>query len=406
MSWIDKIENDLVITTGDGEQYRPLWVRASYDKEYNIAMFDFPKLKGTLVRRNEPMGRKFTLEIHFTGDDHLEKMEAFSTSADNKKPWKLEHPYYDLIYVQPLSINVNNVDHNVSKITIPVMETILEDFPKINTSPVDTIAVKKELLDETFSQAMTAEIQPVDITDMKESNSINFNLAIPVFQIPDEFAKYTDLFNKANSAFNNATQAPLAAMRALNSFISYPAMLSQNVKSRIALLTDQFETLRSNIDGITGISAKQLYQNSAGSVISSIALAASTPSTGDYKSSVETVDVMESLLEVYNTFAADLDLLQGENGGNPDSYIPDPSCLIELNTLVSLTVSSLFGIALNAKKERSIITEYDTNIIVLTHRLYGLDPLDKNIEELMDNNNIGLKSILMIPKNTKILYYI
>lgn len=406
MSWIDKIQNDLIITTGDGVQYKPSWLNASYDKEYNVTQFNFPRLKGTLVRRNEPMGRKLTLEIYFTGADHLDTASDFSTSADDKRVWKLEHPYYGILYVQPLSINVNNSDHNVSKITIPVMETILEDSPKVTLAPVETIAVKKILLDETMTQSLTAEIQPVDVTAMANNNRKMFNIAIPVFKIPEEFAEYTDLFNKANAAVNKATQFPLEAMRTLTTLISYPAKLSQSVKSRVQLLIDQFNTLRSTVEGITGVSGKQVYQNTAGSIISTIALAASTPSPGDYRSSIETVDTMDSLLDSYNAFIADLDLLQGDNGGSPDSYIPDPSAIIDLSALVSITVSSLFSIALAAKKERSIITEYDTNWIVLTHRLYSLDPTDDNLSELMDNNNVGLNELLLVKKGRKVIYYI
>lgn len=408
MSWIDKIQNDLIITLGDGAIFRPSWLNASYEKEYNVTQFDFPKLKGTLVRRLEPMGRKLTLEIYFTGEDHLDTADQFSTSADDKRVWKLEHPYYGLLYVQPLSINVNNTAHNVSKITIPVMETILEDNPKIVFAPVETIALKQLLLEETFAQGVIAEVLPSDVTEMLENNRKMFDLAFPSFKIPEEITKYVDLFNKANAAINKATQFPLEAMRTLGTLISYPAKLAQNVKSRIKMLKDQFATLRATVEGITGggVSSKQIYQLTAGNLIASIALAASIPVPEDYKSSTETLEVMDSVLEAYNEFITDLDLLQGDTGGSPDSYIPDPAALTELSALVSITVSSLFSIALAAKKERSIIVEADTNWIVLTHRLYGLDPTDDNLVELMNNNNVGLNEVLLVKKGRKVTYYI
>lgn len=406
MSWIDKIENQLIITTGDGEQYTPAWLNATFQKDYNIAEFTFPNLPGTLVRRNKPMGRKYQLEIYFTGDDHLDTVDAFSRSADDERPWKLEHPYYGLLIVQPVSIAVDNSSHNVSRVTIPVIETITEDNPKVEPAPVETIAIKKELLDETFAQGVLAEVKPADITDIKEKQKRNFHLAIPVFKIPGALAEFTDLFNKANAAVNKAIAFPLAAMRTLNTLISYPAKLAQSVKSRINLLKEQFNTLRSNVEGILGVASKQIYQNNAGTVISSIALAMSTPSPGDYKSSTEVLETMDTLTSVYNTFMEDLDRMQSENGGSPDSFVADPGAIIALNELVNLTVSSLFAIALSAKKERSIILEADSNIILLTHRLYGLDRADANIEELMNNNNIGLSSLLLIKKGTKITYYI
>lgn len=406
MSWLQKIENDLIITTGDGEQYTPSWLNASFQKDYNIAEFNFPNLSGTLVRRNKPMGRKYQLELYFTGADHLDTVADFSRSADDERPWRLEHPLYGLLIVQPISISVDNSAHNVSRVTIPVIETITEENPKIQTAPVETIAVKKELLDETFAGGVLAEVQPADITDVKEKSARNFNLAVPVFKIPGDLAAFIDIVNKANSAVNNAIAFATAAMRAVNTMISYPARLKQSVKSRVNLLRDQFETLRNNVEGLTGVASKQIYQNQAGTAISSIALAMVLPSDGDYKSSTEALDTIDTLTEVYNTYMADLDFLQSDNGGNPNSFIPDAGGIIALNELVNLTISNLFMVALGAKKERSIILGEDTNIVLLTHRLYSLDPSDANMQELMDTNNIGLSTLLMIKKGTKITYFV
>lgn len=406
MSWIDKIENDLIITTGDGEQFTPSWLNASFQKDYNIAEFNFPNLPGTLVRKSKPMGRRYQLELYFTGPDHLDTVNDFSRSADDERPWKLEHPYYGLLIVQPVSIAVDNSNHNVSRVTIPVIETITEEDPKIKLAPIETIAVKKELLDELFAGGVLAEVKPADITQIKLDSARNFNLAVPVFKLPAALAEFIDIVNKANAAVNNALAFATAAMRSVNTMISYPARLTQSVKSRVNLLKDQFDTLRSNVEGIVGVASKQIYQNSAGTTVSSIALAMSLPSPGDYKSSTEALDTMDTLLDVYNTFMEDMDRLQSDNGGSPESFIPDAGAIIALNEIVNLTISSLFTIALGAKKERSLIVEEDTDIINLTHRLYSLDPSDANMQELMDTNSLGLTNLLLIKKGTKIIYFI
>ena len=105
MSWIDKLANDLIITTGDGRPYYPLWKKPSKSIAFNYSEFTFPNLSGSLVDRGTPMGRRFPLEIYFVGENNIEDSSDFESSANDKRPWRIEHPYYGLIFVQPTEIN-------------------------------------------------------------------------------------------------------------------------------------------------------------------------------------------------------------------------------------------------------------------------------------------------------------
>lgn len=406
MTWIDKIKNQLIITTGDGKQYSPSWLNAKKGIEYNIAEFDFPEQEGTLVKRGMQKGRKFPLELYFQGEDHLETSLAFEISAKDKRPWTLEHPFYDRLIVQPVALDFDNTALNVSKISGTVIETIVEDNPRTTSDPVDVIKTQKAALDTTLEQALTAPVEPVNITSMLDTNKKVFNLSVPIIKIPEEVADFMNLFNQANSFITTATASPLLAMRAAIAVITAPAKFAATVKSRMNVLTDTFNNLRATVEGMTSVVSKQIYQNSAGSTVSSMLLTAATPLAGDYTNSTSVLRVADQLTEIYDQYLEDLDLLQTDNGGNITSFIPDAQGLIGLNTLFNATIASLFKIALNSKTERSIITEKDTNIILLTHRFYGLDPFDNNMNEMIENNNLGLNDLILIKKGTKIIYYL
>ena len=73
--------------------------------------------------------------------------------------------------------------------------------------------------------------------------------------------------------------------------------------------------------------------------------------------------------------------------------------------MINFTLSNLFIIALNAKQERSIVLEEDSNLINLAHRFYSLDLDDENIDELILNNDIGISEHLKV-ENTDILIII
>lgn len=406
MSWIDKLSNDLTIKTGDKLTYKPLWMRPSKTTEYNYAEFKFPNLSGSLVVRGMPIGRRFPLEIYFVGENHLDVASEFEISSSDKRAWEVEHPYYGLITVQPISISFDNTGDNVSKITIQVIETIVEGLPKVKEDPLQSILLQKIQLDELTERDIIAPIQADDINTLDDINTKSFNFTVPIIKLPEQLTKLVNAFNKAKSLIATATASAQLAMRAATSVLNYPAQLKAGITDRLASLQGTFDNLKNTAIGMTGVASKQIFQSQSISVLSSMCVVSVTPEDLDYTNSMRVMEISDSILNNYNEFMRTLDTLQSENGGNPNSYIPSVDTVIAFSNMVNFTLANLQTIALNSRTERTIITEKDTNIILLAHRFYGLDPSDKNINELFANNNWGLNQILEIPKNTKVTYYI
>lgn len=406
MSWLEKVQSDLVITTGDGKEYRPLWKPKSKSIDFNIAEFTFPEVSGTYVKRSKPKGRKIELEFYFQGEDYIEVSDAFETSSKDERFWVVLHPIYGTISAQIASINFDNSEFNIVTINCTLLETITDDNPKTVTDPIATIKLEKELLDATIVDAFDETPSPADVNKAAANNNKFYTLGKKLTSIAEESQNYFDLFNKANAAILNATALPLVALAAVQAAINAPALFTASVKSRIALIGNQFNLLRGNLGFINTRSGKKMYEATGASLISAQATAASTPVEGDYGNMNSVLEIIEPLIENYNVYLEDLDSLQSDNGGDVDSYIPDADSLNALTSLINFTVSNLLKIALNSKKERSVILDADSNWIELTHRFYGLDARDKNIEELMNNNDAGLNEILHVRKGRKIIYYI
>jgi len=411
MSWVDKVNSDFTIITGDKKSYKVNWMNATKMKEYFIAEFTFPDLAGSKVDRGQPKGRRYNLEIYFQGENNIEAAQEFEVSADVLLPWTIQHPLYGNILVQPVSLSFDNSQMNVTKITGQVIETISIENPLTTVNPIDQIALQKEALDESFAISVSKTPTSSDVERMKNTNNRLYKTTVPIIQIPEEVQAYFNLFNVANSAINNAAQSPVVAMRLTQSVISAPASFTVNAKTRVASLSSQFEYLRSNIkpkdpNAIIPVSTKQIFQAQGGTIISAMAVAASTPLTNNYVSILDVFDIIEVLINAYNQFLADLDSIQSANGGSPDSFIPDAQSLTDLNLLFNNVVSNLFVIGLSSKQQRSIILDSDTNIVVLTHMLYGLDKYDNNMNALIANNGWGLNELIQIRKNTTVLYFI
>ena len=108
MSWVEKIQTDMTIITGDRREFVPQWMNAIKDVGFNTTQFEFPNIRGTLVRRTQPKGNRYDLTIHFLGDDHLDIAGTFEESSKDSRPWTIRHPFYNDIFVQPLGLRFDN----------------------------------------------------------------------------------------------------------------------------------------------------------------------------------------------------------------------------------------------------------------------------------------------------------
>ncbi len=443
MAWKDKLNTVFEIITGDGKRYTPLWKPTSKVLEWNIAEFEFPNVDGTLVIKSRKKGRKIPIDFYFQGDDHLDLSLAFENSSNDLRPWKLIHPYYGEIICHCPQLNIDHSDYGISHCSATVIETITEDAPKSRIDPVDKVIADKERLDELQVTSFDVEPTPSDINTLANNanklytegakslrstleDKLNKLAANSLDSITNTVQTNADLlaaegdralrntlgsedyfnaFNKASSAIQNATEEPFAAIKATQELINTPALFKIPVENRVNLLRSQFSKLRDSIPTSLFRSDKKIYEQNAGCLISALLLAAVSPLPSDFKNSSQVLVLVSPIIDSYNEFIEDLDALQTENGGSPDSFIPDAATLIALNSIVNYTVSNLFTIAAGSKQERSIILDVDSNWILLAHRLYGVKD-DSRIEELMNNNNSSLNDILQVKKGKRVVYYI
>jgi hypothetical protein len=406
MSWQERQYSEYSIKCGDGKTYTPLWLNATQSVEYNIAEFDFRNVSGSLVKRTQPKGRRFNLEIIFQGETHLETAENFRISSNDSRSWTISHPLYGILIVHPTGLAFDNTKLNTTTVTGTVIETILEDNPQATTDDKSKITENCENTNAELCDTYAANATPTasDINSLTNNNQSFYDKAKA--WAGDATEDYTTAFNSANSAITDATSDPLDAIQKAQTVINMPAMFATSVETRLSFMKEQFDSLYDTIGNITNKNQKLQFENQAGSIISTMCLASINPAQGDYTNRNSVLEVAESILEYFDLFILAIDSLQSSNGGNPNSYIPSANAIMQLTNLVNFVFANLFKIALSSKQERQLYLENDSNVILLTHRFYGLDENDDNINFFIDTNNITLQEIHFIKKGRSIIYYV
>ncbi|MEY5042740.1 MAG: Flavobacterium phage, partial [Bacteroidota bacterium] len=368
MSWLERINSEFIIKCGDGREYRPLWMNAVKSYEFNVNEFEFINQRGAKVVREEVKARRFNLTLHFEGENVLDISDNFERSTFDKRPWTITHPMYGQLTVQPLGLNFDNSKFNVTTITCTVVETLLDNFPQTNDDFVDIIEQRTNVTNEALASALESEeLSSSDLQEIQQQQRSLYNQGKNIATGLDA-ETYFNLFNDANNFLFVAQDNPIQSIIATQRFILAPANFILSVRTRQNILTRQFLELLNFLPRALNRSKKMIFQSNGGTLISAKALTLSKPDLNvDFKTGVEVLNYAQILHTDLNTYLTSIESIQTDNGGELDSYIPNYEPIKELVDLVNYTVVNLINIAVNSKTERSIILNYDTNAIELTH---------------------------------------
>lgn len=407
MSWKDDIKTTLSIRMGDGRTFTPKWVPEERSVDYNIASFEFPNIAGTLVYRSERKGYVLPLTLFFDGADHLVQARAFEASANDKRAWTLTHPYYGILTVQPAGLKFDNSAYNVTKITTTVFETITAIYPQAGIVPADKIAHDADDCDAALAEVCAADAAPTGTDAAALADGANKSYAAAWKEVPaSQSSDYYNAYREAVTGALDLVESPLDTITEQQRLYSYPAQFTIGIARRVTLLRKEYDDLAIEAAELPFITQAQklLYMALTGTVISAYCRALSTPLATDYAGRPDVLTAIAQLTAVYNGYLATLDSIQTPSGGDNDSFVPDATSLMQLDALVSYTLSSLFVLALDARQERTVILEQDSNWIMLAHRFYGLKADDSTIDQMIAQNGGGLIDILQVEKGREIIY--
>src|ERR1019366_6892796 len=125
---------------------------------------------------------------------------------------------------------------------------------------------------------------------------------------------------------------------------------------------------------------KTLFEIQSSATISAMCLTAITPIGNEYNTTKDVLNIIKRLQTNFNLLITTLDSIQISNGGVKEYYVYSPDVYSALSDCVNLTLSKLIAIALNGKQERFVYTTEDGNAILLSHKYYGGDNNDNNLQ--------------------------
>lgn len=404
MSWIDQINNvPVTITTGDGIKYYPKWLPTSKSYEYNFTEFLYPNVKGSDVDRRQPKGCRYELEFYFDGVDYIDVSKAFGKSSENPKAWKLTHPIFGNIYVQPVGLKIGYEAYSVAKCTTNVIETIggtpkpFSVLASVPASAIQPLAV--QTVDALNAVYVAKPLDTENLANLKYNNNSMYLSMKDLIALTADANKFINLFNAANTAINDAITAPLAAIRLVQQMINAPYQFADTVQNRMAMLVDAITGLNETVATLINTQDKRAYENNVGGLLVSLAL---TGTGAAYSNRDDILTSAEVILSNYNGYVTLLDSMKTANNGHTNSYIPDYDSQFNLVSLVSTSINYLFSLVDSAKQQRVTYTEYNSNPISICYKYLGVAEDDY----FFQSNNFTFDEMIQVLAGRKIVYYV
>lgn len=434
MSWQRNVENTrFQITTGDRRTWTPLWTPNAGSLDFNFTIYDFVNLPGSFVQREQHKGQQYSFRVTFAGGNHITEGNSFLESAKNPNSWQIVHPYFGDITVQPTRIGIDRSEYNVTRLSIDCIETILTDNPRTEqdiTSQEMTLQSNTFDATETAYQTGTPNPSGVDQAALQTNISLYDRINSAIIENTEVLAEYK---RRVSIATNNALElgsSIVRAIRTVNDVINFPARIAQNVRTRFNAILEALNTLTSNLSnqGLDTLTRKQkvlFMVNGVSLVSTACTLSIVQPSSveilegdedsleslqaynlnNDYPSRVLIVQQMNMITSLYNNLLAMLETVTTDRNDSPDDFAPDPVLMGNLSQQVVFTLSNLQSQIFQARQERSIVLQDDSNLINITNSLIGLNQNDSNIQTIIDLNGFSLDNILQLKKGTNIIYY-
>lgn len=417
MSWQEQTDAGIRIITGDGKIYEPLIITHNLDAEvaYNYATYNFPSKMGSYVDRRLPIGKAFSLTVNFIGEDHIDTAKAFITSASNRSAWRVIHAIHGEIICQPLTIKLDNTYNNLSVYKIDLHETYLLTEKEAVVASEQVAKIKQTLNDSLISSTSSLNLVANDLGYVKSTLDATYaNTKKGI--VPKSLQTYYDYYRKAivsvNSALNTSTalaykytDALQTMMKETQLFLDAPFSAITKVQARIDSLGSQYIQLRNSINGLSNTNLKTLWAYFAMNINMSMAQAILV-NVDPTMTKTQYLNLVKYVLSQHGTLLADLDYISSSNLGGNDYYATDHKIMANYLDIMYYVFSHYNEVLSNAMTEVQYTVPFDTNIVVVSHKLLGLVDSDETIYNLINWSSLTLNEMMLIKKDRVLRYYL
>jgi prophage DNA circulation protein len=441
----ERLREQITLTSPLGNEFNAKWIKNPRSGTKKLGIFDYAKIKGTVVQDLGNTGERMPMTIYFDGPDNDQEADRFFTACLETGQWEMIHPTKGFRGVKLIAYSeaispvleggytafqlqwIEDLDPSTLKTTAQLRAEQAAGLDELNDASADQFA--SNISTDTLSER-TSIIESIGkITDAVDST---LGKVAAVNNAIDK--RMGELQRGIQGALRSGILEPIALANQLQQLVQLPALAITDVKARLNAYADfadevfGVEPSSPNSEGANAVASKELALVSSIGALSTIAItgiASSTASTATatntptgaekiftgttVQTQVQVIESIENIQQQFIDIAENLDANQVEfevntiDGQFFSQKETFPAAALLTNTGVEYLLVNFFDL----KIEKTIILDQPkTPWQVALEEYGGPGTNDSNLDLLITSNKLKKDELLLLTRDTELVIYV
>ena len=418
--WYERTRQIIHLTSPDGNVFEGLWQRNTAPQEKAVAVFNYPKIKGSFTQDLDVNSSRYPMTIYFEGKNNDLEAQKFQAAFNENGLWTVIHPVLGEKLLQPLSFSPNVDPTNSGNITAVTTEWI-EPISDQVIGSVQELAARIQEQQIALNTQSAAQFQDNVVQDTAAER-------LAVKNISEESLSAFDQTLQNLAELDAEINAEVAAIKQqINDTIIQPVIdigsLAGSVQALVELpglvVGDFFSRLESYSSFATGlfnlspdttdtvgkneVSTQESFLSAIIGMIGILAI------TADFQTRPEAIQAVQDINNLFSSITEQLDASQSAFSENDIDlqYFSQSQSFSDAALLIAYTSAYLLEASIDLRIEKRFILEKPRAPIEITITEYGdLGDNDSNYDLFIASNNLKGEDILLLPAGREVVVYV
>lgn len=420
MSYVDRLQPALVLTSPSGREFSAKWVGDERSFAKRLGIFKTPGVDGVTVQDFGVEGTSYPLTFWFDGSDNDLIAALFLETCRERGPWSIIHPVHG-----PKTLHLVSVAEDAQPVrsgNVTQFDTEwLEALPTAGAQSVAQLAATTVAQGAVVTAVAADQVERVvslDTADKAAKVRTAARDTVSAFDatlksITDQVAGVSAQVDSIKRGIDSTLIAPLIDVVSLagqiQALIALPALVAGDFSAKL-------NTLGNFMDRILGgspESASPAGINTAAiqelSLTSALGVATTGAVTSDIASRAAVIDALDGLLGFFDTMTDGLDATQDLYSGEllGRSYFSQSQSYNDSALMVASALAALIASAFDLAAEKRITLTRVEHPVMLAMREYGgPGDGDVNIALFYSSNALTGQETLLLPAGREVVVYL
>lgn len=422
-SWDERLKPTIDFTSPDGNKYTCSWIGNDRTKSKKLGLFDYPKVKGTIVQDLGSVSTTYPITLYFHGRDNDIESDAFFESCSETGTWAVTHPVHGFIELQ--LVDATQKVYPIESGNITVIDTNwIEPIDEKSLTTARELASKLSNQKKIFNaQAIMQFSNRIRATadNLKSYVTSTTNLITNASEVAMSPLSATNdsifmLQNATIDGINDTMVATVFRPTVLGgqfvSLIQGPALANMSISSRLDAYDDLIGKLKDTLIRTANETGDNAINNSIlceVAISACIGAQAEIVTTGELVSRTEAIGLATRIADMFDDATDALDGAQDDFVSNPidRQYFSQSEAYADAMLLVYQAIQYLVKTSFDLKIEKRFTITRDRAPIEITISEYGtLGDADEMFDFFISTNALEGFDILLLPAGREVVVYV